>query len=120
MLELVDTDSDKMISHSEFKSLLLQEKAVKFLTHVGVDVVALVDFVDVFYKGGKTFEFPEIITMILQLRGTNICTVKDVVDLRKWIDNELLEIMKDLHRSISSVHDELLGRKTDEIIDVIK
>merc|ERR1712226_1001435 len=86
----VDQDGDLEISRKEFEDLLQQPKACKALQDVGVDVVGLVDFVDFIFHEGAAFDFPDFMFLILQLRGTNTATVKDMVDLRKFMTNEFL------------------------------
>jgi hypothetical protein len=87
-----DANGDDHISQDEFLRVVMEPHAVKFLNFVGVDVVALVEYKDVLFKKDKVYSFHELITLILDLRGSNNCTVKDVVDLRKWIDKEFDEL----------------------------
>eukprot|EP00418_Pyrodinium_bahamense_P014751 CAMPEP_0179123766 /NCGR_PEP_ID=MMETSP0796-20121207/58462_1 /TAXON_ID=73915 /ORGANISM="Pyrodinium bahamense, Strain pbaha01" /LENGTH=238 /DNA_ID=CAMNT_0020822413 /DNA_START=1 /DNA_END=714 /DNA_ORIENTATION=- len=98
-----DDDADHMISKDEFIKLLQNEKAAKILNEVGVDVVGLVDFVDEIFdqppaddnNGGtkdleeKKLTFEEFMTVVLELRGSNSATVKDVVQLRKHLNTQL-------------------------------
>ena len=57
--------------------------------NVGVDVIGLVDFTDYIFKGDQKLTFPDFMEVILQLRGTNNATVKDLVDLRKVVIHEM-------------------------------
>eukprot|EP00929_Paragymnodinium_shiwhaense_P095894 TRINITY_DN5720_c1_g1_i1.p1 TRINITY_DN5720_c1_g1~~TRINITY_DN5720_c1_g1_i1.p1 ORF type:complete len:790 (+),score=197.57 TRINITY_DN5720_c1_g1_i1:114-2483(+) len=79
----LDSDGDNRISRQEFESLLEKEAAAKCLQMVGVDVVGLVDFTDFIFEGDKMLTFPDFMDVVLQLRGSNVATVKDIVDLRK-------------------------------------
>merc|ERR1712151_156582 len=80
-----------LISKAEFCDILRNREATKALHEVGVDVVGLVDFVDFIFGGddseadGTTLTFSDFMDVVLQLRGSNTATVKDVVDLRKFI-----------------------------------
>jgi len=103
LLETADDTNNNKLSLKEFRWLLLQKEAIAFLRYVGVDVVALVEYVDVIFKGGKEFAFADVVNLIMELRGSNTCTVKDVIDLRKWIDLEVVEEMKSLQRSLAEV-----------------
>lgn len=85
----IDVDGDQRIAKNEFGSLLQFEGAAKAIQEVGVDVVGLMDFTDFIFKDGKALSFPEFMDMILQLRGTNTATVKDIVDLRRYVTIEL-------------------------------
>merc|ERR1712039_765838 len=86
-------NSDMLISKTEFCDILRNREATKALHGVGVDVVGLVDFVDFIFGGddseedgnGTTLSFSDFMDVVLQLRGSNTATVKDVVDLRKFI-----------------------------------
>jgi len=66
------------------------------LQKIGVDVVGLVDFADCIFRDAK-YENQQLTTsdfmeLALQMRGTNKATVKDIVDMRKFILKELTKI----------------------------
>lgn len=100
----LDKDHDRMISKAEFMSLLDNEKATSILEEVGVDVVGLLDVADFIFKedldedldeeGSHKLSFEDFMEVVLKLRGTNGSTVKDIVDLRKFVQLrfELLEL----------------------------
>lgn len=79
----LDLNGDNRISRSEFEQLLDNREAARALQEVGVDVVGLVDFIDFIFVGGRDMSFGDFMDMVLQLRGSNTATVKDIVDLRK-------------------------------------
>eukprot|EP00439_Symbiodinium_sp_Y106_P048549 s2835_g6.t1 len=57
---------------------------------VGVDAVGLFDFVGVIFPNTHaTITFPALMQVVLSLRGNNLATVKDLVDLRKCLLAEL-------------------------------
>mmetsp|Transcript_99284 Transcript_99284/g.171030 ORF Transcript_99284/g.171030 Transcript_99284/m.171030 type:complete len:138 (+) Transcript_99284:49-462(+) len=56
---------------------------------MGVDVVGLVDFADIIFENDIELSFADFMELVLQLRGSNNCTVKDMVDLRKFVVTEL-------------------------------
>jgi hypothetical protein len=85
----IDMDGDAHISKREFEVLLEFPGAAKAIQEVGVDVVGLMDFTDFIFQDGKELSFPDFMDMVLQLRGTNTATVKDLVDLRKVLISEL-------------------------------
>jgi len=89
MLPQLDADGNQMVSMDEFKQLLESPSAAHMLQDVGVDVVALVDFGDFIFNNREEVSFSLFIETVLQLRGTNTATVKDVVDMRKFILREL-------------------------------
>merc|ERR1719460_254725 len=83
----VDEDGNKSISKAEFEHLLLMPEGAKIIEEVGVDVVGLVDFADDIFKDDVELTFPDFMELVLQLRSTNVATVRDIVDLRKLVGN---------------------------------
>eukprot|EP00928_Gymnodinium_smaydae_P004642 TRINITY_DN1157_c0_g1_i2.p1 TRINITY_DN1157_c0_g1~~TRINITY_DN1157_c0_g1_i2.p1 ORF type:complete len:325 (-),score=76.32 TRINITY_DN1157_c0_g1_i2:120-1094(-) len=89
LLEKMDGDGDKTLCKHEFVDLLQQHDAIRAIQEVGVDVIALVDFTDHLFSDGKeAIPFHDFMELLLQLRGTNACTVKDIIDLRKTMMRE--------------------------------
>jgi len=97
----LDTDCDGMISKDEFAKILDNPLAARSLTEVGVDVFGLVDLQDFIFEAEdengeskeKQLSFCDFMEVVLQLRGSNNATVKDIVDLRKFVqkNNKMLE-----------------------------
>jgi len=101
----VDKDFDGRISKAEFDDLLRNEKALAILSEVGVDGVSLLDLQDTLFapdscttpdededEDWKKLTFTEFMETILDLRGGNSTTVKDIVQLRKHIDNRFARL----------------------------
>lgn len=85
-----DADGSKTISRDEFEKILTNEEGAKILQDIGVDVVGLVDFTDIiFEEDDLELSFGDFMDLVMQLRGSNTCTVKDMVDLRKFFVTEL-------------------------------
>merc|ERR1712050_212633 len=84
----LDTNGDNRISKAEFEQLLDNREAARALQEVGVDVVGLIDFTDFIFTGGRDMTFCDFMDMVLQLRGSNTATVKDIVDLRKMMSTQ--------------------------------
>merc|ERR1712008_252636 len=95
-----DDDGNQKISKAEFQALLVNPKTAKMVQEVGVDVVGLVDFADFIFKDGVELSFSEFMALVLQLRGSNTATVKDIVDLRKFIALELQAVTRGLARTV--------------------
>jgi len=108
MLNLNEADlrqEDMYISRKEFEMLLTEPEGAKAMQDIGVDPVGLVDFGDyIFSKGtkgegrrkgkgdaGDYISFGKFIEIMLQFRGTNTCTVRDIVDMRKVMSYEMQE-----------------------------
>jgi len=98
----VDDNDDGTISKAEFLKLFTNPKAVAILQEVGVDVIGLCDFTDTIFemelKSGedgefeekeKTLTFSDFMNLVLDMRGANVSTVKDMALLRKYLDQRL-------------------------------
>merc|ERR1712176_1342359 len=89
MVVASDEDESGAVSIDEFVKLLKNPAAVQFMQSVNIDATALVEFADTYFKRGQTYEYADIIAMLLDLRGHNGATVKDITQLRKWLDSEM-------------------------------
>lgn len=89
MLDL-DTESDyeSKISKVQFLALLQNPNAIRSLQDLSVDVVGLVDLGSRVFEGKQEIEFPAFMDLVLNLRGSNKATVKDVVYLLHFIREE--------------------------------
>merc|ERR1719160_1930100 len=93
VLSMADVDNNDKITKKEFVHIMENVDAVKVLQEVGVDVVGLVDFADYIFldvdgdgdEEEKELSFSKFMEVVLQLRGTNVATVKDIVDMRKLV-----------------------------------
>jgi hypothetical protein len=89
MLATSGIGSEQGIQKEEFLMMLELPGAAMAIQEVGVDAVGLADFTDFIFADGKeALTFPEFMEVILQFRSTNTATVKDVVDLRRYLSNE--------------------------------
>jgi len=96
----LDSDGNNLVSRKEFDTILQNGEVVQALSTIGVDVLGLVDSADsMFGEDGENVSFDKFMDHILQLRGTNTATVKDVIELRKLVHNEQA-IMKTYLRRI--------------------
>eukprot|EP00927_Polykrikos_kofoidii_P083241 TRINITY_DN8483_c0_g1_i1.p1 TRINITY_DN8483_c0_g1~~TRINITY_DN8483_c0_g1_i1.p1 ORF type:complete len:781 (-),score=142.02 TRINITY_DN8483_c0_g1_i1:41-2383(-) len=93
MISIGDTNQDRHISKEEFLGLLGNARATRALSNLGVDPVGLIDFSDQIFAEPRDLSFAEFMDIILQLRGSNTATVKDVVDLRKLIVFEVSKVI---------------------------
>merc|ERR1712217_748721 len=99
----VDEDKNGMLSKKEFEMMLLNPKAASAMQNMGVDVLALVDFSEVLFQDDTELSFTDFIRLVLQLRGTNPTTVKDIVDLRKFVIQELADLESHLMENITEL-----------------
>lgn len=90
--DMVDADNDGLISKDEFEKMIMNTQATRALEEIDVDVVGLIDIAETIFAteiGSGTFDrkltFEEFMEILLQMRGSNKATVRDVVELRKDI-----------------------------------
>merc|ERR1712083_351077 len=88
-LRVSDVNEDERVSKDEFQSLLSNPDTVNIMSMVGVDVIGLLELSDFFFKDDESISFEDFFTTVLQLRGTNASTVKDIVDTRKFVLQEI-------------------------------
>lgn len=95
VMAIVDTDGSGSISKTEFSQIVVNSEAVKCLSDVGVDVFALIDLADYIFLDDDNAEveldFGRFMEIVLKLRGSNTATVKDIVDLRKFMRLQMQE-----------------------------
>jgi len=102
----LDKDNDGAISKEEFSKILEFPVACRALEEVGVDVMNLVDNIDFIFADDtdedepkeRQLKFGEFIELVLSLRGCNTATVKDIVDLRKFISASHHRLREELRR----------------------
>jgi len=87
MTEIVrslDLNHDGMISMAEFKKIVELPEAIVALQDVGVEPIGVVDFADyMFLEDGRQIQIPfeKFLDMLLDLRGANNATLKDIMTL---------------------------------------
>jgi len=86
-LDHLGRDPDAPITKYEFTKLLTMPEIAIIIRDIGVDVVVLIDLVDVIYDDASVdahgLGFPAFVDIILNMRGKNAATVKDVKDLMR-------------------------------------
>mmetsp|Transcript_51964 Transcript_51964/g.97502 ORF Transcript_51964/g.97502 Transcript_51964/m.97502 type:complete len:101 (-) Transcript_51964:170-472(-) len=80
-----------------------------------MDVVVLVDLIDhIFTDENSELTFADLMELVLQLRGTNTATVRDVVDLRKFLTQLEKKSNDHVIDSIAEMVAKLLEEKFEE------
>jgi len=99
---------DAEISQAQFVNLMADAGILKIIQGVGVDVVVLADMLDMifeqFSRGNPSLTFPDLVEVVLSMRGTNPATVKDC--------KEQVRVTKSL---IKEGNDELMEQIKEEI-----
>eukprot|EP00931_Biecheleriopsis_adriatica_P117257 TRINITY_DN92794_c0_g1_i1.p1 TRINITY_DN92794_c0_g1~~TRINITY_DN92794_c0_g1_i1.p1 ORF type:complete len:669 (+),score=115.46 TRINITY_DN92794_c0_g1_i1:84-2090(+) len=98
--ELVNDDLS--LTRPNYELLLLHPKAAPVFGNLGVDIFGLVDFADVIFENVETVCFSDLMDTILELRGSNNATVKDIMELRKLVTKETAEQSRRLERMINN------------------
>lgn len=89
------------ICRAQFSNLIQDKEAAQALTELGVDVYQLLDMADFIFESDeidpsslafscleKELTFEEFMNKVTDLRTSNVATVKDVMQLRKFIRQE--------------------------------
>lgn len=95
----LDADGNGMISKGEFEKIIENKEIAKCIQDMGVDVCKMIDMVDIFFEqegevdinnvdgqyGPSTVELSleEFMECIIQLRGSNYATVKDLMNMQQ-------------------------------------
>jgi len=76
---------DIILSKEDFERLFLKQGAAKVFHDIGVDPVGFLDISEYVFReaGPEGITFRQFIDVVLQMRGQNHATVKDIVDLRR-------------------------------------
>jgi len=110
----VDHDGNGCISKVEFLQIMDNHTATTALREVGVDVVGLIDFVDFIFDadddGSQELTSAEFMELVVQFRGTNMATVKDIVDLRKFMRTQLEKMQR--KTAAMNPSDQIVGSKS--------
>lgn len=106
ILREADKDGDMMISKKEFCAMLTSREALLALKEVDIDPLSLIDFTDdIFGEDGTddvSLSFSDFLQMVLEYRQTNSTTVKDFIELRKFVSTSFARIEEALSSAPSS------------------
>eukprot|EP00443_Scrippsiella_acuminata_P084631 CAMPEP_0115439764 /NCGR_PEP_ID=MMETSP0271-20121206/35944_1 /TAXON_ID=71861 /ORGANISM="Scrippsiella trochoidea, Strain CCMP3099" /LENGTH=628 /DNA_ID=CAMNT_0002865465 /DNA_START=73 /DNA_END=1956 /DNA_ORIENTATION=+ len=122
VLNKLDEDGSGTISKEEFKKVLESREAVEALHDVGVDVEGITEFADFLFADeedtsrSKDLSFPDFMNIILQFRGTNNATVKDIVEFHKFVKLKLEQTTSELRelRALVPSLKEMLLRESQQ------
>lgn len=94
-----EADGDFEITKEDFKKILMRQGCARALQDTGVDVVGLVDICDMIFRDVKSLCFEDLMQVMLSLRGHNTATVKDIVDLRKFMIQEHVDLLTKFNKN---------------------
>lgn len=90
--KIADIDDEACMGKVEFEQLLDVPQAKMCFKQMDVDCTGLAELTDFMFAGDRKIGFSDFMAMILQLRGSNHATVKDIVDLRHFMVITLSEL----------------------------
>lgn len=78
------------LTRDDMNEILASDQCVITFSKIGVDIAGLAEILDhQLFKFGTATTFQQLLDLVLQLRGSNSATVRDVVALRTFIVDEL-------------------------------
>merc|ERR1711988_850337 len=99
----LDKEGNQLVSRDKFLNLMHEPQAMEAMHDVGIDVFALVDFAEFIFRDQEEMPLGDFMQKILQFRGSNTATVKDVVDFRMSLQRELQDIRTDFAQCLGKV-----------------
>lgn len=113
VMTLLDENKNGLVCYEEFVNIIQNTEAIKVLDDVGVDPVCVVDFAELFfYEDGQPVEltFEGLMEMMLDLRSSNVATVKDMLNFwMKW-KRTTNKAITDSRLTLDSVRSESLAK----------
>eukprot|EP00931_Biecheleriopsis_adriatica_P120294 TRINITY_DN95408_c0_g1_i1.p1 TRINITY_DN95408_c0_g1~~TRINITY_DN95408_c0_g1_i1.p1 ORF type:complete len:657 (+),score=118.65 TRINITY_DN95408_c0_g1_i1:91-2061(+) len=105
IMEKIDADGNQSISRHELEEMLKNEEATNLLKQASVDLMGLLDMSDMIFQSdsaGEAYEkelsIDEFMKVIMPLRTTNKASVKDVLALRKFVNDSNTKTMGSIDR----------------------
>jgi hypothetical protein len=83
---------NKEVTREEFVGLLTNSASAKTIQDLGVDVSGLIDYFELIFAERDELSFSGFMELVLELRGSNTATVKDIIDLRKVISSVAMDV----------------------------
>lgn len=112
----LDQNGDGDLSYDEFEKILDYPEALAALESVNVDPEMMIDLAeDFFFEDGEPVKvsFPEFMNMVLDLRGGQQATVKDIMGLAKRVNRKVMNFKE----KMDSIDNKLLtiGSKVETL-----
>eukprot|EP00928_Gymnodinium_smaydae_P036619 TRINITY_DN25566_c0_g1_i3.p1 TRINITY_DN25566_c0_g1~~TRINITY_DN25566_c0_g1_i3.p1 ORF type:complete len:569 (-),score=130.29 TRINITY_DN25566_c0_g1_i3:15-1721(-) len=99
MVESVEGQSETLC-RTGFEEMAQSREIMLGIHELGIDVVALVDFLHIAFHATDEIEISDFLEMVIQFRGAKTATVKDVADMQKFVSLEIRSLgdrLKTLH-----------------------
>merc|ERR1719329_742746 len=88
----LDSDGSMTVSEVEFKAMVDDPVKMKSIKSFDIDVIAFVSYIHFILMDPdqpNEIALEDFIEIVIQLRGTNASTVKDLIEMRKFVTLEL-------------------------------
>lgn len=89
LLISIDVDGNRMIDKREVESLLDNRELLLILKDQNIDINGLLDFIPFMFRDEDELKIKDFLNMLIQFRGTRTATVKDLVEMRKFMSMEM-------------------------------
>jgi len=109
IVDTIDEDQSGTISADEFHDLMHSDAGLQSLDRLGVDIPAFTEFCSLIFSRCDELSLGEFCNLVVQFRGSKTATVKDIVDMRKYISMQF-----DIH--LRKQTDKLMGRQHQQIL----
>jgi len=113
-LEQLGRDVEAPITKYEFSQLVSMPEIAAIIQDIGVDVVVLIDMAEILYEdpriGAAGLNFQQFVEIILNMRGNNPSTVKDVKELVR-VFKKMMQIS--LNGNLKVIQDEFKAIRND-------
>eukprot|EP00931_Biecheleriopsis_adriatica_P035842 TRINITY_DN20653_c0_g1_i3.p1 TRINITY_DN20653_c0_g1~~TRINITY_DN20653_c0_g1_i3.p1 ORF type:complete len:853 (+),score=200.10 TRINITY_DN20653_c0_g1_i3:262-2820(+) len=104
-LEALGHKEDMKLTEFEFQQLVMEPGVVKVMQEAGVDVAVLADMIDLVWedatKSSSEMSFPDLVNIVLNMRGTNPATVKDCKEQIRVTKTVISKTMEALSEELS-------------------
>jgi F0F1-type ATP synthase assembly protein I len=138
VMSKLDANGSGTLSEEEFVQLVSDSKAVTLLNEVGVDPIGLIDMAPTIFEpdedeeedddssdegksnGPKEIDFTEFMKIVLDLRGSNTASLKDLREMKKELRDEIenLKISLNVGRRRSTCSGGSISRRLSGVQDL--
>lgn len=108
---------DGSFTQSEFNDIMTEPGIIRIAQEFGVDVSAMADMLDLIYEdiaksNNGIIQFPDLVDILLNMRGTNHATVKDCKETirvtKTLVKKYIGELGEELTTQLSKIRSEIL------------
>jgi len=110
------------LERADFQKFIMQPDVALIIHDVGVDVLGLIDMADMIYEDkvgkGRGLEFPDFIDAVLNMRGTNPSTVKDVKQQIRVMKTAMAESSFHMRKHIEENMDNFRVEVMEQLLEI--